>query len=325
MKRYEFTLRPLSDFGTALKGDTLFGCFCWQVAYDRALVEGGLNEAIKGYAQKPFAVFSSAFLKIEASVPTYVLKRPDMPLSRIFPAKGEDRKSRYEELKELKSRRWMVVEKTLAVNLKEARFVNGDELRKEFGASPVLPSSRPHNTINRTTFSTGSGAFAPYEMETFCYTPDSNLAVVVLVDEDLTTAEEIRKGLERIGRFGFGRDASIGLGRFHVVDCQEIPTPELSETDGFYTLAPCVPESGKYKRAFFSPFIRFGKHGDRLARGGVPFKNPVIMADEGSVFFKDANRTFDKPYIGKAVEGVSKIQETTVVQGYSPYLPITLE
>jgi len=325
VKRYEFTLHPLSDFGTPLKGDTLFGCFCWQAANDGSLVNGGLDEALKGYDQKPFAVFSSAFLKVGNAKATYVLKRPDLPLGKLFPDHGTDRKERYNNLKENKKRKWMAVENELAVDLKKVRFLSGDEVHHEFGVGPVIPSARAHNSINRLTLSTGTGPFAPYEMETLCYAPNITLAIVVLVDEELTTAEQVRKGLDRVGKFGFGRDASIGMGRFKVNACQELAHPESAQDQGSYTLAPCVPNAFESDRIFFSPFIRFGKHGDQLAGQGHPFKNPVIMADEGAVLLNQPRAALDKPYVGKAVRGISKAQQTAVMQGYTPYIPITLE
>jgi CRISPR-associated protein Csm4 len=318
-------MRPLSDFGTPLKGDTLFGCFCWQAAYDRSLIKGGLDTAIKAYAQKPFAVFSSAILKVGDATPTYVLKRPDLPLGRIFPDHGTARKEQYKTLKENKKRKWMAVENHLTVELKKVRFFKGEELHGTFGVGPVSSSARAHNTINRLTLSTGTGAFAPYEMEALSYAPNVTLAVLVLVDEELTTAEQVQKGLCRVGKFGFGRDASIGMGRFRVESCQELSDSGSAQAQGVYTLAPCVPDSLEAERIFFSPFIRFGKHGDQLASQGHPFKNPVIMADEGAVLLNQPGAALDKPYVGKAVGGISKAQQTAVLQGYTPYIPITLE
>jgi CRISPR-associated protein Csm4 len=325
VKSYEFTLRPLSDFGTPLKGDTLFGCFCWQAAYDRSLIEGGLEEALQIYDQRPFAVFSSAFLKIGQAAPTYVFKRPDLPLGKIFADQGTDRKKRYETLKENKGRKWMAVEKELTIDLKTARFFDAQELFGEFDVSPAMPSARPHNTINRLTLSTGTGAFAPYEMETLSYLSNAMLAVVVLIDEEIITAEQVQKGLEQMGKFGFGRDASIGMGRFRVEGCQELTDNSGEHAHGCYTLAPCVPDTSEAKQIFFSPFIRFGKHGDLLASQGSPFKNPVVMADEGAVVLRQPGAGVGKSYIGKAVRGISMAQPTAVLQGYSPYIPITLE
>ena len=49
------------------------------------------------------------------------------------------------------------------------------------------------------------------------------------------------------------------------------------------------------------------------------------MTDEGAVFIPRSKDIFDKPYIGKAITGVSKACKNTVVQGYSPYIPMKLE
>lgn len=72
--------------------------------------------------------------------------------------------------------------------------------------------------------------------------------------------------------------------------------------------------------------LLIGRHGDRLSVSGKPFKNPVIMADEGALLFPhDMAAALARPYLGAAVRGVSKIQENTVHQGYSLYIPVRLE
>ena len=96
MKFYEITIRPLSGFGTPLKGDTLWGHFCWQATYNPALVKGGLENVLSVYDKKPFAVFSSAFPKLEKKYTNYILKRPDIPISWLFPAdKFTNREEKY--------------------------------------------------------------------------------------------------------------------------------------------------------------------------------------------------------------------------------------
>lgn len=76
---------------------------------------------------------------------------------------------------------------------------------------------------------------------------------------------------------------------------------------------------------FYSPFTRFGKHGDVLAKSSNPFKNPVIMADEGAVFIPKNNEVFRKPYVGSAIRDLSKAKTTTIAQGYAPYIPVAIE
>ena len=100
---------------------------------------------------------------------------------------------------------------------------------------------------------------------------------------------------------------------------------ETGEATACYALAPTVPDESIYEKIYFSPFVRFGKHGDMLAKSSNPFKNPVILADEGAVYIPKDKSAFEKPYLGRAVTGVSKAQNQAVVQGYAPYLPIKLE
>ena len=57
MKLYEIIIKPESGFGTPLKGDTIFGHFCWQAVYNPDLLNGGFDKRIACYGQRPFAVF----------------------------------------------------------------------------------------------------------------------------------------------------------------------------------------------------------------------------------------------------------------------------
>lgn len=341
MKWYEITIQPRSAFITPLKGDTLFGHFCWQAAHDPTLVDGGLDQQISQYGQKPFAVFSSAFIKGDSA--TWFLKRPDIPL-RFFPAfAGMNKKERIRNAKEMKKRKWMQVTDSLEIDLAQDKFLNNAELlrflktnlddntRKQiegYGINRVTSSvSHPHNSINRLTGTTGTGMFAPYSTQTAWYFPETLLVIFVLIDENATDINQITKGIRNIGQWGFGKDASTGMGRFDVMEYRQLTLPDFSRASAFYTLAPSVPEKKAFKHIFSLPFTRFGKHGATLATSGAPFKNPVIMVDEGAVFFPSdacADTLIKKRYTGTAVCRVSKIMPQTVVQGYAPVLPIQL-
>ncbi len=340
MKLYEISLLPLTGFGTPLKGDTLFGHFCWQAAYDPALLEGGLAACVSAYAKRPFVIFSSAFPKLNDGSADYVLKRPDMPFTSFLPA-GVDRKQRIILTKEIKTRKWMVVQNDLSLDFSKVDFITDEQLYKKLSdglpdesrrpmgdtnsQEAVTLSLQPHNTINRLTGATGTGMFSPYTTESIYYYPGTELLVFILIDESATDIQRVSKALERIGQFGFGRDASTGLGRFKVCGHNLLTFPDPSSANGCYTLAPSVPERERFAKVYFKPFIRFGKHGDSLAKSKNPFKNPVIMADEGAMFFPEDRTVFEKPYLGTAVSGVSKVQPETIVQGYAPYLPFKLE
>ncbi len=189
-----------------------------------------------------------------------------------------------------------------------------------------ITHTQPHNTIHRLTGTTGEGQFAPYTQKIMHCFPNLKLAILALIENDKTDIHRVCSALENIGRWGFGRDASIGQGQFKILSNKKISLPNPGPgTNAAYSLAPVVPQKDSFKQAFFRPFIRFGKHGDQLARSGQPFKNPVIMADEGAVFIPRDQAFFAKPYMGMAVTGLSKTEPATVMQGYAPYVPFKLE
>ncbi len=340
MKLYEIIIKPRSGFGTPLKGDTLFGHFCWQVRHDEGLLNGGMERWIAAYGESPFAVFSTAWprLTVDGKV-YYALKRPDLPLAMLFPSAGGDRMKQMAERKEREKLKWLLADAELRIDLKTAVYKSEQDLATmAYGAMPVeikkalrkmekrrlmFDFVQPHNTIDRLTQTTGEGMFSPYSMPSVHFYPGLDMAVFALIDGEATDIERVGLALERIGRQGFGRDASTGLGRFDLGAVAEKSVP--GGADACYTLAPSVPEKGAYRDCYFTPFTRFGRHGDALATSGAPFKNPVIMADEGAVLIPADRAVFGKPYLGTAVRNLSKIDPRTVSQGYAPYLPVKLE
>jgi CRISPR-associated protein Csm4 len=344
VKVYEVTLKPLTGFATPLKGDTIFGQFCWQVAYDEKLFGTTLTEFLTTYHENPFVVFSSAFPKFcKGSSYQYALPTPAMPIDTLFEL-PVDTCSRVRKLKDLKAKRWMILpEGKRFSSFKELSFYDdrqlldiarstvSDEvlkrLRRSGSSSFAASCSQPHNSINRLTGTTGEGGFAPFSVDQQVFPPETELALFVGFDEKRLNIEQIKIGLERIGETGFGKDASTGLGRFQLGEDSKIDLANMGSDlpNACYTLATCVPEKDIYAQMFFFPFTRFGRHGDVLAKSGNPFKNPVIMADEGAVFAPRTPEVFRKPYIGTAIRGISKAELGTVTQGYALYLPVKVE
>lgn len=347
MRLYEIVLEPQTAFGTPLAGDTLFGQVCWQLCYRPELAAKPLPDLLALYPEQPFAVFSSAWPRFETEQGVvYALPRPALP-RRLLPlpepaATGgcRERLAKRPD-KELKKKRWLLVGPELRVDL---RRLAGEaelwelglgqlpldsywyrELYKVEGEARrlVLTQPQPHNTINRLNQRTGRGNFAPYTLEVHFYCPTVKLALFVLVAPDLISIEGVLAAVRQIGRTGFGRDASTGLGRFVVVSHRELPLPQLAGGGALLTLGPSVPARDSYHRGYYLPLVRFGKHGDRLAVGGNPFKAPVVMAAPGAVFWPAAG--LHQPWWGQAVQEVSKQEPKTVVQGYAPYLPLSLE
>lgn len=339
MKFYGITIQPLSQFGTPLKGDTLFGHFCWQAAVDSDLLTGGLDKWIDCYDSNPFAVFSSAWpVLMRDNKTVYAMSRPS-GLQTDDDAKL-DRREKIERNKIAKKQKWLLINQDLRINMDIKNLQSDTDLFTLFlqnldpvAAKPLrllakeqqklyVPVTQAHNSINRLTMTTGSGEFAPFSHDNFQFLPGLQLIIFVAVNEEATSIEKLRTGFERIGIWGYGRDATTGLGRFSVVSVEEQSWPQANaDTSACYTLGPSVPEKKTYSQCYATPFTRFGRHGSTLASSTNPFKKPVLMADEGAVLYPVAKDTFDKSYIGTAVQNVSAARPRTVVQGYSLYLP----
>jgi CRISPR-associated protein Csm4 len=324
-------IEPLSPFGTPLKGDTLFGQFCWQAAYDETILSVSLNDAVAGYSEQPFAVFSSAFPALSAG--TVALPRPQAPLDQLFDLRGLAREERIGQRKLLKKQKWLLISHEGPMEgLSSCRYLNDVELAEQAGLDlngqdMVAGFLHSHNTINRLTGTTGEG-FMPFSSSNIVFAPGLKLALYIGIDPTLLGKDGLKRGLERIGITGFGADASTGKGRFRLCDCREVDLTAIGakRANALYSLAPSVPVMALYQDILFTPFTRFGRHGDFLATCGKPFKNPVIMADEGALFFpKEMAHALALPYLGQALTGLSKIQERTVGQGYSLYIPVRME
>jgi CRISPR-associated protein Csm4 len=340
LKLFEITIKPKSAFGTVMKGDTLFGQFCWQAAHDGDLIDGGLEKNLAAYDENPFIVFSSAFPKnVVGRNTVYYLPKPEHPVF-LGSTVGQDIRSKIETRKEQKKKNWLKLDSSRFQVSPSAKCLSDEEVIREINenrdpddlkdavesgvATLRFEVSQAHNSINRLTQTTGKDEFAPYSSENFFFYPGMELAVFIVLDDRITTIDRVLNGLNRIGQTGFGRDASTGLGRFEACEPDEIVIDE-KDADACYTLAPCVPGKGRFDQLFFKPFIRYGKHGDLLARSENPFKRPVIMADEGAVFIPVQKTMFASPWIGSSVRNVSFLKPETVCQGYAPWFPLKLE
>ncbi len=340
-KLYEVVIQPRSLFGTPLAGDTLFGHLCWQFACDGSLLQKDFQDVIREYCGKPFLVVSSALPRIEREGERgYALPRPDLSLfGRVDLSDVSARKTMLETRKEMKKRKWLFAGERLQVCFDRESLLTADEVtdaalaactekeRVHAGRSAakgmVATWERTQNSINRLTQTTGAG-FDPYRSDMISFIPGMTLSVFLLADEEVCAADSLQTACERIGMFGYGRDASSGLGRFEVKDMFERDIPNIGDANGCYTLAPAVPEQQTVQRGWFQPLTRFGKHGGGAELTGKPFKNPVLMAAEGAVFQVDPD-IMVKPYLGCGITGVSKAIQETVVQGYTLYLPCRVE
>lgn len=310
-------IAPLSAFGTLPKGDTLFGQLCWAVRNHFGEIR--LRTLLEGYAAGyPFAVVSDAFLASH-------LPRPALPGHWFAEIPGADRK-------EAKKRTWLPeqhfgkpIESWLTHCRKPADILGGAPLSRP----------QPHNAIDRRTDTTGE-AFAPYAMTQHWYGAWDDhrkvyikalLDIHVVLDEMRLSTGELNELFMSIGEFGFGRDASIGLGKFCVESLEETRLPAQPDANAWLTLAPCAPQGLDLNpaRSFYQSFTRFGRHGDVAVHTGRPFKAPVLLAQTGAVL---APHHFQaRFFVGSGLGGngsLSKAIPETVQQGYAPVVAICL-
>jgi CRISPR-associated protein Csm4 len=188
-------------------------------------------------------------------------------------------------------------------------------------------AARAHNTIRRDTGATGEGGFAPFQSAEDWFEPDSLLDLHLVFDPDRLIEADLVQCVEDIGRSGFGRDASVGLGRFMVRPDRGGRPSGAKHPDAWLTLSPSVPDEGAWQQAasFYRTMTRFGRHGDAAALGN-PFKTPVLLADTGA-FLTPVTFDESRMFIGQGVGGhgrLSRSMHGTVHQGYAPVLPVTI-
>ena len=245
MKSYKLTLTLQSAFATPLKGDTLFGQLCWAIR--NRLGEDTLTDCLAGYTNnQPFAVVSDAF-------PGGYYPLPKLPGCFYQLPEDEDRKV-------IKKRAWLPeaalqqpIKQWLNLAVSAKAFVSNSKHANQL--SEKHPQA--HNAINRQTNTTGEGGFAPYSVEQEWFVQDLRWSIYVILDTERLSVEDCRQCLEDIGLFGFGKDASIGLGKFIIDDFQEYALPSQANANACLTalgdmaILLCIRKVSRLKTPFY--------------------------------------------------------------------------
>ena len=313
MKLYKTTITPLSSFGTTLKGDTIFGHICWAICLKN---KNRLNELLKGYEKEPFVVVSDAFVSGYFPKPT----APSTMLGENLADKKVNRKKVWLNWKDLQNGDFSLaksddeLEKHKIIHLSHLDL-DGFSLAKsdDEPEKPMVTFLSIKNKINRLTFTTDEGDFAPYSMSEYMTVPQD---VYFLLDTDKMNLDELKDAFSLVGKMGYGKKASIGKGRFEVGEFCEIESFFNENSNAFMTLSPSSLEN--FSEIYYEPFTRFGKHGASLA-SDKPFKSPVLLAQSGALIVPndDEKTKIQKAaYIGKGIKGHSSHEES-VQQGYA--------
>jgi len=283
MKSYKAVIELKSPLATPMMGDTVFGHVCWGIVRRRG--EEELDKFLSGCAgsEPPHFAVSSAF-------PHGRLPRPLMKQSE----QTDKSLAVYSQRKELKAKKYIPADLILD-NKKIEPAALEEALRKE----PVRFTSaevRTRNTINRVTGTTGDeGSLFP-TTETHYHQPLADLYIVADCSGD-----EVSQYLDWAFEFGFGADASVGMGQIGRIRLEEIELPR----DGKWgmSLGPFIPsyrDSDELEELSYEIFVRYGKLGGGSAASTNPFKKPLVMFTEGSTFIPKEK----KETVGTLIGGV---------------------
>lgn len=314
MNTLRVTIELHTAFGTPLAGDTLFGQLCW--AARERLGNESLVRLLDGYTSgNPWLVVSDGF-------PSGYLPKPSLPASLASASDNWDADA--SQRKAEKNKRWLPADKA-GVSLREWL---APPVKQAYRAKPV-EAPQPHNTINRHTGTTGEGDFAPYIQSQIFHASGQCIDLYLVLDETRLSQEELIELLKAVGSQGYGRDASIGLGKFSVGSVEASPFAANAQANAWLTLAPCAPQGQGFDgdKSYWRVITRFGRHGNRHGISGKPFKNPVLLAATGAIFVPQEAYS-ERAYIGQGLGGdgrLSKIEPATVQQGYAPVIGIRME
>ena len=302
IKRLLLTIKPQTAFASPLAGAMLFGQICWSIR--EGYGDKQLSQLLEGYCEgMPFIVCSDAFPHAYLPLPMYPLTHWIRPESTT---------------KEMKRKKWLPIVHWPhpVANWHQEACSDKEVLQTDCkGHAFVSTSTQMHNSINRMTATTSAGGmFAPYQAQTIQYHPVSLLDIYIDFDEERLDSKMIVQCLSSIGLTGFGRDASIGLGKFSVESSLEVNN--LITSKKVMTLSASVLGGIDLDstQTFYNIQTYFGRHGNVRAIGEAPFKKPILMASTGA--YLTCCQMSPKPFIGKGIGGLSFYKDT-VHQGYA--------
>jgi len=288
MRLYKTTIIPKSNFSTPLKGDTLFGQLCWAIRF--VFGKKRLEELLSDYDKDPFLIVSDGFA-------SGYLPKPKM-MSELLGENVSDKKINRKKL-------WLTQKELRKGEYHKART---DKEIKNIDKEDIIV----RNSINYKMDTTNGEKFSPYGVKELSF---SNKDIYFLLGLDFDF-KDLGKCLEFVAKSGYGKDSTIGKGRFEFALLEEINKGSISDT--YMSLSPFVVHNLQCEEIYYEPFTRFGKSGANRAFKN-PFKKPLIFADYGAVIKFD--KKIDIEYIGKAVTDISTYKDI-VHQGYSIVLPI---
>ncbi|MEO1941764.1 MAG: hypothetical protein ABGW77_02600 [Campylobacterales bacterium] len=267
MEYCRVTLQFTTPMGTSLQSDTIFGHLAWGYRY--LFGEKKLEELMAQFKTRPFIISTDGF-------PAGYLPKP------LFPTLIGDCRE-MDHFKQVKKKRWIrdrfIFENI--DNLTQRKIF--EELSREVkkgGEGPAeVVEVVQHNSINRLSNLVDEGLYTTEERFTL-----QKYRFYLRVD--LIERQEVEEVIGLISKIGYGRDRSIGKGRFQFQVEWEFPEQSLFKPNParpyYLNLSNCFYNPENIQPVFGKTFTKFPKAGG--INSNEPFKNPAIFYLPGSIF-----------------------------------------
>lgn len=266
MKVFAYDIKPRSGFRDLPHSSTLWGHLAWAVRELEG--EGALQSWIDEH-RRALAEDRPPPLRLSSAFPKGTLPRPFLP-----PVAIGDTVLR----KRAKALRWLPLDAFARVaSGGEAALVEllaNDELPP---LPPVEKSSRTRVAMDRRTGAAAAGLLFEEVLHWF-----SGTLTIYAQTGPTTSADRIAELLEFVGWAGYAGGASVGNGRFELVDGpREVTLPSSSAGTYRLLLGPGLPPNDA--DGWWRTETYWGRMGGLFAGAETPFKRPYLRLVEGSV------------------------------------------
>lgn len=253
MRVRAFHLRFSAPVRSLPRAPLIMGHYFWWLRLFRG--EGRLREVLEAFRENPPFRISSAF-------PKGYLPKPRLPEPQVLDTARR---------KALKNLTLLPLERFREVAEGGLEVLLQAEPPQDPGA--VLPVQRPRVGVDRWT----GGAREGVLFTDRGYALKGEWSLYATGDLE---GYEFPEALRAIGLFGLGGGASVGLGRFEVVEEAEVELPEASSPNAYLTLSPVLPQEGQ--GVYYALEAYWGRFGGVYALA-QPFKRPHLRMKEGSI------------------------------------------
>ena len=281
MALFRVALRLQAPLGTPLTSGTLFGHLCWM----RREVKG--EAALEAWLERDNEANVWA---LSDGFPKDLLARP---LVRPEPPSDDPKKA--DERKRLRKRDFVTREGFV----KTRSRVSEETLAGSLRAIADRHARFPHNTIDRRTGSTPEEGGLHFVAEDWSHSPpndgpERSEGVVeagaerdVYVDAPDGDGSEIEDIFKTLGETGYGRNSTLGRGRWTVASVTEDKELAVGPRGRLLSLSHGSVEHDM--AALRCKLVaHYGKAGPAVGGGVSPFKKPLMLTAPGATFSGEA-------------------------------------